>query len=438
MHPYDLIAILLIGISHILFYLLLIRYQSLSYWMTAIVSIIFTILLLIVVTITGYPEFNIIMLLLFLLSLGLMKKNLTFKDNLFFALMSVIGLTYTKSFLLVISIELFMLSSLNLYVWTFSLIHFIVTLVILISLIIGQKKIGKFAQYIVDSKLYYVCYGILLLGLLFGFILNYPASHFLATLHQEFGEASYFITVILFFVFVLIIVLGSHLAKERLLQEQEDKLEQEMLSYVAKLESAHEELASFRHDYLNILTSLEGSIHNNNLEEIKQVYNDTVAPTAQIISNQELDITKISLVLIPAVKSVLSVKITSAHQQQISVLIDIPEKIKSIRLPHTTFIRMITILLDNAIEEAALSKEKILQIALFELDSCLYVVVQNSCQSDTIDIHELFQKGYTNKGEHRGYGLYSFKRMIETYDYLSLETTFSAPYLTQTLIIKQQ
>ncbi len=118
MHMYDVIAVMLIGIGHVLLYIQLIRYHRLSYSMVVVVSIIFMLLLGIVVTVTGYPEFNIIMLLLFLLSLGLMKDELTFMHNLYFALVSIVGITYAKTVLLIISTELFMLSPLNLYVWT--------------------------------------------------------------------------------------------------------------------------------------------------------------------------------------------------------------------------------------------------------------------------------------------------------------------------------
>src|SRR5699024_6403136 len=161
-HIYDLIAFVLIGISHVLLYIQLIRYHRLSYTMVVSVSIVFMILLGIIVTVTGYPEFNIIMLLLFLLSLGLMKDELTFMHNLYFALLSIVGITYAKTVLLVIGTELFMLSPLNLYVWTGSLIHLIVSFLILIIVILSHQPLQRFAQFIVDSCLYYVSYAVLM------------------------------------------------------------------------------------------------------------------------------------------------------------------------------------------------------------------------------------------------------------------------------------
>lgn len=46
-----------------------------------------------------------------------------------------------------------------------------------------------------------------------------------------------------------------------------------------KLEDMHDELASFRHDYMNVLLSLEEGIRTKNVKEIEQVYYDVIAPT---------------------------------------------------------------------------------------------------------------------------------------------------------------
>jgi|SRR5690625_3068337 len=437
MHMYDVIAVMLIGIGHVLLYIQLIRYHRLSYSMVVVVSIIFMLLLGIVVTVTGYPEFNIIMLLLFLLSLGLMKDELTFMHNLYFALVSIVGITYAKTVLLIISTELFMLSPLNLYVWTGSLIHLIVSFLILIIVILSHQPLQRFAQFIVDSRLYYVSYVVLMMGLFAGLIINYPTSSVLAVWHQQYGQISSIAAIILFFILLLIVLIGSHLGKERLLEEQQARLDKEMLDYVEKLELTHEELASFRHDYLNVLSSLDEGVRNKDLQQIEQVYYDVVAPTARLINNQELDIVKLSRVMIPEVKSVLSVKVISAQQQQIKVSVDIPSVIEGVKMPVIDFIRSISVLLDNAIEEAVHSEAKVLQIAFFEMDDCQYFIVKNSCQWKKIDLQKIYDQSYSSKDGDRGHGLFSLKRMIDKMEHVTLETSFIAPYFTQTLKLKQ-
>ncbi|MGM2837069.1 GHKL domain-containing protein, partial [Bacillus cereus group sp. Bce025] len=85
------------------------------------------------------------------------------------------------------------------------------------------------------------------------------------------------------------VLISSHLSKEKLREEHEKRLDKELLDYVEKLEDMHDELASFRHDYMNVLLSLEEGIRTKNVKEIEQVYYDVVAPTLKTINDHELD-----------------------------------------------------------------------------------------------------------------------------------------------------
>lgn len=437
MYVYDIIAIMLIGISHVLLYIRLIRYNRLSYVMVIALSIVFTILLGIVVTVTGYPELNILMLLLFLLSLGLMKDELPFMQSLYFALVSIVIITLAKMVFIELGIKLFLFTPFNLYVWTASIIHLIVSIAIVICIVLWGKPIQKLARYIVDSPLYYISFVLLVAGLIVELILTAPATHLLAALYQQYQQASYMAAFVLFFVLLLMVLIGSHLTKERMLEEQQERLDKELLDYVGKLELLHDELASFRHDYLNVLLALDEGVRTKNITLIEQVYRDVIAPTSKLMNNRELDIVKLSRIAVPEVKSVLSVKVVAAQQQQVKVMVDIPQPIQEIAMPMISFIRAISILVDNAMEEAVCSKEKLLQLAFFEKEECQYFIVRNSCRHEAIDLQKIYEKCYSSKEGNRGYGLFSLKRLIDKTANATLETAFTAPYFSQTLLLKK-
>lgn len=438
MYMYDLISVVLVGLSHSALYLLLIRYNRLPYKTVIALSIAFTILLGFVVTVTGYPEWNSILLLLFLLSLGLMQNELSFIQNLYFALLSIIGITFTKLFLLEFALQLFMLSPLNLYVWTTSLLHLSIAILLLTAIACWRKQIGHFAEYIVSSKLYYISYGLLCFGFLLSLILTTPSTRFLAMANEQYGEMSITIAFGLFMVLLLITIIGNYLAKEKLIKEQELTLNEERLDYVAKLEYMHADLASFQHDYMNILLALDTSIKAKDLQQIERIYYDVIAPTSNLINNHELDIVKLAHIKIPEIKSILSVKLIAAQQQGIHINVDIPQAIENMNISIVDFIRVMSIVVDNAIEEAIVSEEKHLQIAFFEVDDATYFIVKNSCQQQAIHLQRLYEKKYSTKNEKRGYGLFSLKRMLDSMHTVTLETTFIAPYFTQTLILKRE
>lgn len=439
MFVYDIFAFIIISLCHILLFLQLIQYQ-LSWKLMTALSVCFTVILLIVVTVTGYPEMNMIVLFTFLLGLGLLRQRhgLTFSQNVFFVLFSMVSITIFRMILLEISYKLFMMSPLNLYVWTESVLHLISVLIIFLSLIVWRKPIKKVSRYIIQSFLYYVIYGLLMIGMVFLVILSTPSIHILHQLQIQYGEMSYIISIIVFLVLLILFLISSHLAKERLLEEEEQKRDDELLEYVEQLEVMHEELASFRHDYVNVLMSLHEGIRTKNIDMVEQVYRDTVAPTSQMINDQHYELVKLSRITIPEVKSVLSVKVIEAEQQHISVFIDIPETIDDIAMPVVKFIRAISVILDNAIEEASNSKERSILIAFFEADHIQRFVVKNSCQDDQVDLVEMYEKDYSSKGPGRGYGLFSLQRLIENIPHASLETEFSYPYFTQTIALKKK
>lgn len=438
MYVYDMIAIILIGISHVFLYVQLIRYHRLSYTMIITLSIVFTILLAIVVTVSGYPEFNIILFLIFLLSLGLLQAKLPFRQNLYFTLASMVSIMLVKMVLLELGLKLFMWSPFNLYVWTTSVIHLIVAIGILICVWLLRQPIQRFAQYIVGSFLYYISYAFLVFGLLVALVLTMPSTEFLAFLYVQYGQITYMVSFILFLIFLLIVLIGSHLTKERLLESHQDRLDEELLDYVQKLEKMYDELASFRHDYMNVLLTLDEGVRTKDIVQIEQIYHEVVAPTSILINNRELDIVKLSHIHIPEVKSMLSVKLITAQQHHIQVMADVPEPIEKTFIPMIDFIRIISILVDNGIEEAVHSKDKIVQLSFFEWEESQYFVVRNSYVDREIDLEQLYEKRYSTKKENRGYGLYSLKHLIDQTPHATLETSFTASYFTQTIIIKKQ
>ncbi|MEH6935073.1 GHKL domain-containing protein [Bacillus sp. JJ783] len=437
MYIYDVFALLLTSMSHTFLYIQLIRYNRLSYRMLASLSVVFIILLVIVVTVTRYPELNST-IVLFLISLGLMQNELNFMRNLYFALVSMVIITLVKMLFLEVGMKLFMLTPFDFYLWTASIIHLIVSLITFIGIVLARKRIQSIAQYIVGSPLYYVTYILLIIGFIIELILTSPSTDFLAKLNQQYGELSFISAIILFLVLLLIVLLSSHLAKEKLVEEHETRLDKELLDYVEKLESMHDELASFRHDYINVLLALEAGIRTKNVNEIEQVYYEVITPTLKLINDHELDIAKLSRIHIPEVKSVLRAKVGTAQQQQIKVMLDIPEKIATVSMPIVHFIRIISVLLDNATEEAVHSEEKVLQIAFFEMDAEQYFVVRNSSNYKEIDLQKIYEKNYSSKEEGRGYGLFSLKRIINKTNNATLETTYMSPHFTQTFILKKQ
>lgn len=438
MYVYDLIAIILIAISHVYLYLNLIKYKQMSWRLLTTISVIFTILLMIIVTATGFPEFNALLLLTFLLSLGLLqqKHGLTFAENLFYALFSLVIITIYRMILIEIIFYLFMLSPFNLYRWTGSVIHLISTLIIFMTLIISRKQIVRATRFITQSKLYNMTYTLLTVTFFILLALTTFSTNMLNPSHATYSQIGYLISIVLFLLLLIIFVISSHLSRVKLEEDQQEQLDNVLLDYTEKLEVMHDELTSFRHDYINILLSLDSAIRNENIDEIERIYFNTIAPTSKIINNKELDLFKLSKININEVKSVITVKTIEAQQKNIKIIIDIPEEINDINMPVIPFIRAISIILDNAIEEAEHSTNRKVAIAFFEIDGTQSFIVRNSSTETELDLQSLYEKHYTMKGSNRGIGLFSLKRLIEQFPHVVLETEFDNTFFTQKLTLR--
>ncbi|WP_338752637.1 GHKL domain-containing protein [Bacillus sp. FJAT-52991] len=435
----DVVAILITVLCHIIFYLNLIRYHKFSWGGLVLLNLLMIAFVFLLVSYTGYPEFNSIGAILFLLCIGLVKRKqgLTFIQSFYFASISLFIISLAKTVVSQILLKLLLLSSLNVYVGSFSIIHLLSAAFIFLVIVVKREKISNIADYLIQSPFYYVSYAFLLLGNFLLIILSSPSINALDGFNKKY---SYAIAVLLFLVLLLFFFLSSHLFKEKIIQARKETADQELLSYTEKLEVMHEELASFRHDYLNLLLSLDEGVRAKDMDLVEHVYNEMIKPTSTIINHKELELVKLARIKVPEIKSVMSVKVIAAHQKNISVIIDIPYPIDNIYIELVDFIRAISIILDNAVEEASLSKEQELTIAFFEIKDEQKFIVKNSCLHKNIDLSAIYQKKFSSKlndkGE-RGYGLFSLKRIVDSTPNISLETSFEYPYFTQILSMKK-
>lgn len=434
---YDIAAMSVIGICHIYLYILLIRYQHMSKRLIVLLSVLFTFFLGTIITITKMTELNFVVPFVFLIILGFLQKNLKFLHSIYFILFSIVVFTVLKILLVQLAIQLHMESPFNLYSWTESAIHFTIVSLILLCMILFRKKIQLFGQFIVHSKLFLPTFFLLVISSVLLVVINYPTISFLASFNVNYGNQISIAILLLFLLLMLITIVSMHFSKEKLEEEHEQLIYGQLMDYVEKLEDMHDELATFRHDYTNILLSLEEGIRTENINQLKQIYYETIAPTSSVINHQQLELTKLSRIVVPEVKSLLSVKVISAQQKKLDISLDIPKEIQKLLMPTDQFIRVIAILIDNAIEEAIKTKQRILRISFFEMNAeTQYFIVQNSCLESAINLQTLFKKNVSSKDDSRGFGLFSLKRLIDQSSNLTLHTAIDSSIFTQTLIIK--
>lgn len=220
--------------------------------------------------------------------------------------------------------------------------------------------------------------------------------------------------------------------------EQERVANQQIYDYAYKLEQLYHELNHFRHDYLNILVSLGESIRREDLEEIKGVYERVIQPTEKLVKGRDYIFGKLHQMGVIEIKSLLFEKMVRAQTEKIEVRLELEDKMDTLYVDVFPVYRVLAILLDNAIEGAKEAIIPYLSISFLQGEGIQQIEIENSCKEEEISLTQIYQQGYSSKGENRGIGLATVQQLMDANHYITLQTFYDAGVFRQVLILKRQ
>ncbi|MEI4334651.1 GHKL domain-containing protein [Streptococcus suis] len=240
-----------------------------------------------------------------------------------------------------------------------------------------------------------------------------------------------FILVIYLVIFMGVIKqLDLHLREK--IQEQFDFQQALQLKnledYSNQIEELYREVRGFRHDYSNLLTTLRLGIEENDMVQIKDVYQSVLKDSHKQLRTSKYDIGRLVNIDNSALKSLLASKFLQANDNNVSVSLEVPEVIKPQGMELVDFITIVSILCDNAIDAAIDAATPKVTIAFLTVNDKQMFIIENNTKEERVDLSELYAFGHSSKGEGRGIGLYNVMKILELYPHVSLNTT-SASYL---------
>lgn len=209
-----------------------------------------------------------------------------------------------------------------------------------------------------------------------------------------------------------------------------------MQDYARRMERLYEDIRSFRHDYRNILSTMQQYIDNGSLEALREYYYKTILNSAPILSDDGFQLGRLHQLQDNAVKSLLYTKAVAALNRELNLTLKIAESVPA--LPSLTLCRILGILLDNATEAAAESPEKILHISIVSRDTTVLFVISNSTLPLLVPVSSLMQRGYSTKEAHEGIGLAAAAELLDATPYADLSTKYEDGVFCQTLEIQTQ
>ena len=207
--------------------------------------------------------------------------------------------------------------------------------------------------------------------------------------------------------------------------------------YNDKLEELYMDMRKFRHDYINIISSMAGFIEDNDMKSLEAHFNKYIHPLNKEMNKNNYKLGLLKNIEIPAIKGVISTKVIRAQEMGLDTVIEIVEPINNINMDIVDISRCLGILLDNAIEAALESDKKSMDIAIIKKNTSIIIVVANSYNGDIPVISKLFKEGFSTKGENRGLGLSNLKEIINKYNNVSLDTYIKEQKFYQELLVSK-
>lgn len=232
---------------------------------------------------------------------------------------------------------------------------------------------------------------------------------------------------------ITVFLLLKSIRKEHLIKLAEAE-QSALRDYTDKLELLYRETRAFRHDYINILSTMNGYFVSRDYEGLENYFKKKLSLLDTESSLQNATLGKLTYIHVPELKGLLYYKLFMSLQAKLWVTVDIRTYIDTIPMDIIDFIRTLGILLDNAIEASTETAEKYFSIGIEKSEGGLSICVENSCHAiDNIEC--LFQQGYSTKGTNRGIGLWEVRNLLKFHPNVSLNTYYHDNHFLQELEI---
>lgn len=270
----------------------------------------------------------------------------------------------------------------------------------------------------------------------------------LLTINFIYGEAAQYPTEILTWngIIITAITLSAtvlfYSIYDILKRNYELSLQQKELSvmkdYTQRMESFYEEIRVFRHDYRNILATMQYFIDSDDIAALRKYFNEKIVPSGELLKSNSFTMGRLHLITDPALKSLIYTKLIAMENHHLHVTLELTEPVSNINMDTLTLCRILGILLDNAIEAAAETPEKMIHLSIICTDTCITFIISNSTIPITLPVSTLFGQNFTTKSNHNGLGLYSVKEVVDSLPNVNIYTSYENTHFSQTLEIQSK
>lgn len=259
-------------------------------------------------------------------------------------------------------------------------------------------------------------------------------------IHEHFNSFSSILATIVFICLLLIFFAmnAKKVQVEREIALNQKKFEQEHLqTYTDEIVGLYNEIRGFRHDYAGMLVSMQMAIDSKDLQEIDRIYNEVLVKANQKLRSDKYTYFDLNNIEDSALRSLIAQSIVYARNNDVEFTLEVKDIITRLSIDLLDLVRIMSVLLNNAVEGAAESYLKQMEVAVIKMDLETVIVIQNSCRITMTPSEDLFELGFSTKGRNRGIGLNNVKEILDKYENIILETEMEDSTFRQIIRFKR-
>lgn len=230
-------------------------------------------------------------------------------------------------------------------------------------------------------------------------------------------QTVYFVIMFILFTFLL-----RNTKKQNMLNQKTTEQEQ-LFQYMQALERVNKDMQGFRHDYQNILLTMQGYMDGNDMSGLKTYFNDRIRNVESKTMQNNYIYNQLDNIKLIELKGMLSTKVLLAEEWGIDINVEVPDPIETVEMDIIDLTRIVGILMDNAIEASVEIEERQLSLAFLKtIDNAVLIILENRVNAEAVQIEALFAPDFSTKEDNQGIGLATLREILNEYPNITMNT----------------
>lgn len=206
--------------------------------------------------------------------------------------------------------------------------------------------------------------------------------------------------------------------------------------YTDEVEAHYDQLRRFRHDYQNMLLSLDEYLATDDIDGLKKYYYQALRPVNSRLTSEKYALEDLGRLQVKEIKSLVFNKLSAAQDTGTKVRFECRETVPTVGADPVSLVIALGIVLDNAVTATAHQPDSVIEMAIMTDDYGLVFAVRNTIHTELPPLWQLKRKNFSTNGPGRGLGLTNLQAIIDQHAAYMLDTAVTAHHFTQRITVK--